>query len=81
QDDSARAFDLFERLLGLPIPPELLAEGSLALIQAALSLGAAERARAAFEQAEGYLERCAPEARRDLGRVLEQLGHDLALLT
>lgn len=81
QDDSARAFELFERLLGLPIPPELRTEGALALTQAALSLGAGERARSAFERAESLLDGCAPEARRELGRVLEQLGHDLALLT
>lgn len=80
QEDSARAFDLYERLLRLPLRPELAAEGALAMAQTAMSLGEGARAHEALERAEKLILACPAEDEANLTLVFDQMRSDLELL-
>ncbi len=79
REDVATTYDLYTELSALELPPELAAEGALALAQAAMSFGDDVRAHEALVRAEALIAGCQPEARANLEVVLEQLQSDLAL--
>jgi class 3 adenylate cyclase/DNA-binding HxlR family transcriptional regulator len=75
------AYTLFSTLLGLELPVQLLAQGSLAFAQAALSQKDLSKAREQLGIAEQWLELCAPETRESLSQVHTQLSEDVRVLT
>ncbi len=75
------AYKLFSSLLTLELPVHLLAQGSLAYAQAALSHKDADKAREQLAFAEQWLELCSSETSTQLGQVLEQLSEDVHRLT
>lgn len=77
ESNSEEAYKLFSTLLGLELPVHLLAQGSLAYAQAALSQKHASKAKEQLTFAEQWLELCSPETRAQLGEVLAQLGEDV----
>ncbi len=72
------ALDLFEHLLSLPLPPDLLAQGSLAYLQVALAKRDFARAEEQLKTAQRWLERCDPASRGELQSVFERLRLELA---
>lgn len=66
-----RAFELYERLLGLELPPELLLQGMLAYAQAALSRGDVKLAVKQLHAAKPYL--TGSEANEELRAVYKHL--------
>lgn len=74
------AYKLFSTLLGLDLPNHLLAQGSLAYAQAALSQKDGTKAREQLTFAEQWLELCSPETKEQLGQVLKQLSEDVRRL-
>jgi hypothetical protein len=71
------SFDLFEHLLSLPLPPNLLAQGSLAYLQVALDTRDFARAEEQLHTAQRWLERCDPASRGELHPVFERLRREL----
>ncbi len=71
---------LFEALLRLPVPPDILAEGALAYAQAAFSLELPEVWRRALEQAETLVGQASADVRPSLRAVLAQLKQDASQL-
>ena len=77
EGDARRSFELFDRTLSQAVPAQMLAQGALASLQAALSADDSERATAALERAEKVLSRCDDDARRELEALLEQLKNEM----
>ncbi len=75
------AYKLFGTLLSLELPVHLLAQGSLAYAQAALSQQDSIKAKEQLTFAEQWLELCSVETREQLGQVLTQLSEDAQQLT
>jgi len=78
--DAERADDLYERLLGLDLGADLLAEGALAYANAALARGDRVRTMAELTRARGWIEQSGEGARDALERVERQLRNDAAAL-
>ncbi|MGL4611976.1 MAG: adenylate/guanylate cyclase domain-containing protein [Trueperaceae bacterium] len=74
------AYGLFSTLLGLELPIQLLTQGALAFVQAALSQGDNDKATQQLSIAEQWLERCTPEARQSLEEVYARLREDVRRL-
>jgi class 3 adenylate cyclase len=75
------AYKLFATLLSFELPAHLLAQGSLAFAQAALSQQDSIKAKEQLAFAKQWLELCSPETREQLGQVLTQLSEDAQQLT
>jgi class 3 adenylate cyclase len=80
QGNLEEAYKLFGTLLSLELPVHLLAQGSLAYAQAALSQQDSGKAKEQLAFAEQWLELCSPETREQLGEVLKQLSEDMQRL-
>ncbi len=76
QGEGQHADDLYERLLGLDLGADQLAEGGLAYAQTALARGDRERAEAALELARGWIEQSSEAQKGDLRRIEAQLRTD-----
>ena len=74
------ARELFEHLLCLPLPPELLAQGSLAYAQAALTKSDGAVAREQLVAADQWLIRCDEESAEAFRRVHSQLCREVEAL-
>jgi class 3 adenylate cyclase len=74
------AYKLFSVLLSLELPVHLLAQGSLAYAQAALTQKDIDKAKEQLAFAEQWLGLCSPETREQLGQVLAQLSEDVTRL-
>lgn len=74
------AYKLFGTLLGFELPAHLLAQGSLAFAQAALSYKDAAKAKEQLGSAERWLELCTAEQKTQLGLVHAQLSEDVGQL-
>jgi adenylate cyclase len=74
------AYTLFSTLLGLELPVHLLAQGSLAYAQAALSHQDAAKAREQLTMAEHWIELCSTETAESLGQVHIHLSEDVRVL-
>lgn len=79
--DSASASDLYERLLGLDLDPDLLAEGALAYAQAALSRADRELTLAQLGRAKTWIAQSEEERREELEDVERRLRRDAEALT
>jgi class 3 adenylate cyclase len=75
------AYKLFSTLLGLELPPHLLAQGSLAFAQAALSHRDAAKAKEQLGLAEHWIELCTSETAESFRQVFTQLSEDARVLT
>jgi class 3 adenylate cyclase len=75
------AYKLFSTLLGLELPVHLLAQGSLAFAQAALSHQDHEKAVEQLRFAEQWIELCSPETAESLRPVHQRLDEDVRSLT
>ncbi len=80
QGDAERADDLYERLLGLDLSADLLAEGALAYANAALARGDRERAMAELTRARGWIAQSDEGERDELERVEQRLRSDAEAL-
>ncbi len=80
QGDTERADDLYERLLGLDLGADLLAEGALAYANAALARGDRERAMAELTRARGWIAQSGEGERDELERVEQRLRSDAEAL-
>jgi predicted ATPase len=78
--DPERANDLYERLLGLDLGADQLAEGALAYANAALARGDRARAIAALTRAHAWIEQSAAGERDELERVEQRLRGDAEAL-
>ena len=77
QQDYSRAFELYETLLVLELPPQLLAQGALAYAQAALNSEDLVLADAQLEAANRWIVLCGDEGGADLRLVHRQLRDDV----
>jgi class 3 adenylate cyclase len=68
---------LFQTLLELELPVELLAQGALAYAQAALTLGQPEQSRHQLDAARHWIEASDPGAQHDLYQAFHNLRADL----
>ncbi|MEX2541147.1 MAG: adenylate/guanylate cyclase domain-containing protein [Trueperaceae bacterium] len=73
-----RAETLFDALLDLELPAELMAQGLLAYAQAALSMGRLEHSARQLDAADRWMERADPTLRDDLRDARNRLRSDLA---
>lgn len=78
--DTARADGLFERLLGLDLSADLLAEGALACAQAALARGDRERGLTVLARARNWIAQSSDAQRDELARVEDRLRSDAEAL-
>ncbi len=79
QENGPAAFELYEKIAALPLPPALATEGALAMAQTAMSVGDDARAGLALVRAEQLLTECPADTKADLVMVLDQLRRDLAM--
>jgi predicted ATPase len=77
EQDPETAYQLFDTLLALELPPKLLAEGALAYTQAALSQCHRERALEQLNAADQWIEMCPEDSRDELRQVHIQFYQDL----
>jgi adenylate cyclase len=75
------AYKLFTTLLGLELPPHLLAQGALAFAQAALSHKDVTKAKEQLTMAEQWIELSTGETADTLRQALTQLNEDARVLT
>ncbi len=80
QGDGDRADDLYERLLGLDLGPDLLAEGALAYANAALARGDRHRTMAELQRARDWIAQSGEGERGELERVEQKLRTDAEAL-
>jgi adenylate cyclase len=80
EGNTEEAYKHFNTLLGFELPVHLLAQGSLAFAQAALSQKDTDKAKEQLTFAEQWLELCSAETRAQLEQVLTQLSEDVGRL-
>lgn len=77
QQNDPRAEKLYDTLLRLELPPELKAQGTLALSQAALSMGRRKLSAQHLEAATTWIDQASPELRDELREAQRRIRSDL----